>query len=297
MKHDKTYFILPTTIYKPDDLIQLGQVITDPRKPFERLTKPLPFDGILKPRISQDYEWSATDTKTGGSSVDIFTHFVNMIRAGILSAQYQHEVQTWEKAFLETQFLEISEDPTYVERTAKVETVEEWLKEHRHLGKTLYMITGLKIVKNPGKIAYDDSDTLSLAANLKATIGPKGILQAGGEASKQRSNGVTFEAKPEASFLFAYRLRKLRVTWRNKFKLGDYKKGGDLYSVGDRGVKIQMNRDDEDEYSAFEIDSVAYEQEDFGQLLPAKDKKFEAVDEEDSCSCLIIQVAAKKIDG
>lgn len=297
MDHSKTYFILPTTVYKPDDYIQLGQVITDPRKPFERLVKPLPLEGALKPRTSPALEWSATNAKTGESSTGVFAHVVNIMTAEASGGQSQNETQTWEAALLETRFFEISEDPTYVERTAKVAAVEGWLKKHRRLGKTVYMITGLKIAKNPGKVTYDGSDASNLAVNLKATLDPEGAVEAGGEASHQRSGATTYEGKPEAAYVFAYRLRKLRVAWRNKFKLRDYKMGGNLYDAGRGEVDAEVGGGDEDDDSAFEMESVSFEQNDFGVSLPAKDKKFQAVDEDDDSACIVIRAATQNLAG
>ncbi|KAH8129105.1 hypothetical protein FP744_10000018 [Trichoderma asperellum] len=296
MDYPKTYFILPTTVYEPDDYIQLGQVIIDPRKPFERLAKPLPLEGTIRPRTSSDVEWSATNAKTGEASAGIFAHVVNMMTAEASGSQFQHEALTWQASLLETQFFEISDDPSYVERTVKVAAVEEWLKKHRRLGKTVYMITGLKIAKHPGKITYDGADTSNLAANLKATLDPEGVLQAGGAASHQKSDAMTYEATTKAAYIFAYRLRKLRVTWGSKFKLGDYKAGGDLYGTG-RKVNAKVSGDHEDDDSAFEIESISFEQGDFGTSLPAKDKKFWAVDEEDGGPCLVIQAATKTLGG
>lgn len=293
MEYSKTYFILPTTVYKPDDYIQLGQVITDPRKPFERLAKPLPLKGHLKPRISPALEWSATNVKTGEFSVGIFSHVVNIMTAEASGSQSRQEALSWQAALLETQFFEISEDPTYVERTVKITAVEEWLKKHRRFGKTVYMITGLKIAKNPGKIAYDGTDTSNLAVNLKARLDPEDAVEAGAAASNQKSESTTYEARADMAYIFAYRLRKLRVTWHNQLKLGDYKAGGNLYGAGNREGHVS----EEDEYddSAFEIERVSFEREDFGASMPRKDKKFQAVDEQDNSSCLVIQVDTKNL--
>ncbi|KAF2805710.1 uncharacterized protein BDZ99DRAFT_466646 [Mytilinidion resinicola] len=289
MKYPKTWFILPTTIYKPNDYIELGQVITDPRKPFERLAQPLPLEGVLAPRTSPSLEWSATNTKTSESSVGIFAHVVNIMTAEASGGKSQDETQTWKAALLETRFFEISEDPTYVDRTTKVKAVEEWLKKNRRLGKTVYMIVGLKIAKNPGMVTYDGSDSSNLNLNLKATLDPNGVVEGGGEIRRDTSNAVTYEERPEAAYVFAYRLRKLRVAWHNKFALGDNKAGGDLYGLPQGKIDSEGIGKGQDDDSAFEIESVLCEELDFGESLPVKDKKFEAVDEEDDSVCLVIK--------
>ncbi|KAL5089026.1 hypothetical protein Trisim1_006168 [Trichoderma cf. simile WF8] len=295
MEYSKTYFILPTTVYKPDDYIQLGQVITDPRKPFERLAKPLPLEGPLRPRTSPILEWSATNVKTRESSVGIFSRVVSIMATEASGSQSQHEALSWEAALLETQFFEISEDPTYVERTAKVTAVEEWLKQHRRFGKTVYMITGLKIAKKPGKVTYDGADTSTLAVNLRATLDPENTIEAGGAAGNLRSEATAYEARVETAYIFAYRLRKLRVIWRNQFKIGDYKAGGNLYGTDNRRVNLGASEGDEDNDSMCEIESVSLERDDFGASLPKKDKQIRAVDEQDNSSCLVIEIDVKNL--
>lgn len=297
MNHPKTFFILPTTIYRPDDFIQLGQVITDPRKPFERLAEPLPLEGALQPRNSPTVEWSATNVRTGETSVGIFAHVVNLITAQASAGQSHNETQTWEAARLETQFFEVSADPTYIERTARATAVEEWLKQHRHLGKTVYMITGLKIAKSPGKVTFGDSDTLDVSAALKATLDPEGAIEGGGEANHHRLNATAQASRPEEAFVYAYRLRKLKVTWRHKFKLDDYMTGAELHGVGGRQDDVEEDEGDGDDPSSFVMEDVSYDNRDFGASLPAKDKKIQAVDEEDNSPCIVIPVAAMKLDG
>jgi hypothetical protein len=298
MKYPKTYFIWPTTKYVPDDLIQLGQVITDPRCPFRRLSKPLPLEGDLKPRTAPSTEWTATNTKTGESSVGVFAHAVSAIKAGISGSSSQNEAQTWEAARLETQFFELDEDhasPSYVDRTAKIPEVAQWLADNRRPGKTVYMITGLKIAKNPGKYTFDGSEASSLKADATTTVDPNQAVKLGAEASRQRSDAATTEEKPEVSFVFAYRLRKLKVTWRNNLKVDEYQTGGDLYSAGHRTATMDAVEKDVDDDASYDLEDVSAEKGDFGAGLPAKDKKLEAFDEVDGDKCLVIECRASSL--
>jgi len=288
MVHKKTYFILPTTVYKPDDYIQLGQVITNPREPWERLAKPLPLEGDLAPRTSPSLEWSATNTQTGESSVGIFAHVVHIMTAEVSAGKSGNERQTWEAALLETKYFEISEDKTYAERTAKVPAVHEWLKKNRRLGKSVYMITGLKIAKNPGKVTYDGSDASHLGADLKATVDPEDAVEVGAKANIESSNAATYEATPENAYVFAYRLRKLRVSWGKTLSVRGNVGGAELHNAGQRIAEPEADSEDEDD-SAFEMEGVALDDEDFGPSLPPKDKKFPAVDEDDNSECTVIR--------
>ena len=293
MKHPKTYFILPTTAYKPDDYIRLGQVIVDPRKPFARLAEPLPLHGALEPRILPTVDWSGTKTHTGDSSMSIFAHAVNMLTAEASTSQACNESQTWNAATLETQYFELSADTTYIERTAKQETVERWMKKHRHLGKTLYMITGLKIARNPGKATYSGSDKSGLAAKLNATLEPGQHVHTGAEVSRDLSAATSFEGIPGAAYVFAYRLRKLRVTWRRTLSLSDYAPGADLYSAGDKGLDMVSGPGLESGDDMFEMANVSIEKDDFGASLPAKDKKYRGIDEDEGATCLVVKAVCE----
>ncbi|KAH8747494.1 hypothetical protein F5883DRAFT_244342 [Diaporthe sp. PMI_573] len=294
MDQPKTYFIFRPTVYKPNDLIRLGQIITDPRKPFQRLAEPLPLKGPLKPRSAPALEWSATNTKTGEVSVGIFSHVVNMMTVEASAEKSQNETQTWDAAILETRFFEISEDPSYVEQTAKVPAVDMWLKQYRHQGKTVYMITGLKIAKHPGKVTYDSSNTSSLSANLKTTVDPQGLVDTGGHAKAGKSAKTTNEATPEVEYIFGYRLRRLKVMWR-KLELKDDLEGGELYSNQSKQFDANLDRDKQHRDSDFEIEGVSLEEDDFGATLPARDKKLQAFDEDDNRPCLVIPVATMNL--
>ncbi|KAK3940968.1 hypothetical protein QBC46DRAFT_259782, partial [Diplogelasinospora grovesii] len=167
----------------------------------------------------------------------------------------------------------INEDPTYVKWTAKVMAVEGWLKKHRRLRKTVYIIMRLKITKNLGKVTYNRSDASNLTVNLKVTFNLEEAVEAGGEASYNKLSVITYEEKLKVAYVFTYRLRKLKVVWRNKFRLGNYKMGGNLYGAARKRVDAEVGREDKDNDSAFKIESVSFKQHDFGGSLLTKDKK------------------------
>lgn len=290
MAHLKTYFILPTTVYKPDDYIQLGQVITDPRKPYDRLASPLPLTGSSAPRKSSSSNWSFTRTQTEDSSAGVFANFINILTAEASGGKSGAHTQSWKTATLETQYFEISEDPSYVERTAKVPAVEKWLKKHRHLGKTVYMIAGVKIAKLPGNVTYDSSGATNMSAKVKGVVDPKGLLEAGGEVNHQKSADAVLSETPETSYVVAYRLRRLRVSWRHGFKVSDYQEGADLHGIG-RKSATSFPPTDEDTDESWQMESISSDNNDFGASLPAKDKKIQGVDEAGGNPCLLIRAA------
>jgi hypothetical protein len=153
------------------------------------------------------------------------------------------------------------------------------------------MITGLKIARDPAKVTYDGSDAADLAANLETTLDPEQTIKAGGEASRHRSNAATYNETPKSAYVFAYRLRKLQVVWRKRFALRDYQTGGDLHGIDRGDISSDESGDDED---GVEIESYAFEQQDFGRKLPEREEKLVAVDENDNTACLVIRASPEE---
>ncbi|KLJ11514.1 hypothetical protein EMPG_13294 [Blastomyces silverae] len=297
MSHPKTYFILPTTAYAPDDLIRLGQVIVNPRIPYRRLAEPLPLEGKLIPRKAAVVEWSASKVDNHATNAGIFAHFRGLLDAEASSNKSQIEKYNWEGALLETHFIELDEDPEYVFKTAtEVPAVLQWLEKNwpNISGRMLYMITGIKTASTPGKATYDGVDKRDVAAKLKATapLHPGGGVPAklGAEAGYHNSGDIHLEGTPQDSFVFAYQLRKIHIDWRRKTRLGDHVGGADLHGEGPstriRGSPCQQNRE---EVADYEIDSATYDIDDFGASLPRRDVKVAGVDESDRQQCLMIQ--------
>ncbi len=297
MREPRAYFILRPKVCGPDACIQLGQVITDPRKPSQRLAEPLPLGGKLKPqRVA--VEWSAYDGRVGGAPAGVFAHAVKLATteagAEAESGSSWGDKENWDAAILETYFFEPSEDPTYAQRTAKIPIVDGWLKEHRGEGKTVYMITGLKIAKDPDQIAGEGSKDLHQpGASLQSVFDPEGRLGTRGNAGHGSSAQTTHEDSPSDGYIFAYRLRRLKVLWRKAQSTHD-QQGGKAHSKGSARVDGRPDRRVQDQDPDFEIEHVSLEQDDFGALLPAKDKKLPAVDEYDNTACVVVPVATKK---
>ncbi|EKG16263.1 hypothetical protein MPH_06517 [Macrophomina phaseolina MS6] len=120
------------------------------------------------------------------------------------------------------------------------------------------MITGLNIAKNSEKVTYDCFGVPNLDANLRATLRLEGYVKVGSEASHQGSAATIYEERPETTYVFAYRLRKLRVRRRNKFKLHYYRAGGNLNDVGRERVNVEGDLENKDNDSAFEMESASF---------------------------------------
>jgi hypothetical protein len=286
----KTFFVLRSLIYKPDDYIQLGQVIADPRKPYDRLAKPLPLPESLQIRKATSSNWSLTLSEVGKTDMGVFTDIVNILAAHISGSKSEAETLTRGAASLETQYFEITEDPSYVASTAKVQAVADEFKKLHNLNKTLYMVTGIKIARWSEQATQNTANATALAAKTEVVLDPDGLARAGVEVNKQESCGMDVTETPDSSYVVAYRLRRLRPTWRQRsLKVGNELNGAEMYGSGWRTTG-EGGGEMEDDLENWELESVLADDMDFGPSLPAK-YKLEAIDEDDKSRCFVIAIA------
>ncbi|KAK3352762.1 hypothetical protein B0T25DRAFT_542727 [Lasiosphaeria hispida] len=111
----KAWLILPSLIYKPDDLIQLGQIVSNPRKPQERLAKPLPLPAAPTPRKSTSKNQSLTKTESGNNALSIFAYIVHSVKAKLSGSKSRDGSLSRSAAVVETQYFEITEDPSHAD--------------------------------------------------------------------------------------------------------------------------------------------------------------------------------------
>ncbi|EDN11202.1 predicted protein [Histoplasma mississippiense (nom. inval.)] len=172
--------------YAPNDLIKLGQVIVNPRIPYQRLAEPLPLEGKLIPRKAAVAEWSVSRVNSNAANAGVFAHMLGLLTAKASAKHSQKETSKWEGTLLETSFIELDENPEYVQQTAtQVPAVSKWLREDRLFGGTVYMITGIKTAIKPGKATYAAVTERDIAAKLEATL----ALDPGTGGVRRRKSG------------------------------------------------------------------------------------------------------------
>ncbi|OHF03139.1 hypothetical protein CORC01_01523 [Colletotrichum orchidophilum] len=301
----KTYFILRSTDYKPDGLIQLGQLIEDPRTPYRRLAppiRPLPADAV---HVSLKNDWSLDKSKGAVGGIGIFAQFIAVMTAEVSTHVSSDITQSWTAAQLETAFIELGADKESDYVTSSVQkaavqkrlTREGFFKRMVLSKKVLYMITGIKIARRPGQVSYEASKTTSVTAKLGADPGTGGMVMAGVQGGVDRFSSSVESSTPDDDFVFAYRLRKVHVNFSsNKTLLKSDVSGAELHGHGAGGDGEDTSSEDESDeevpnevaVDVDELDTVLVENEDFGQSLPARDAKNDGFDEVDGGECLVI---------
>ncbi|KAL1838622.1 hypothetical protein VTJ49DRAFT_2459 [Mycothermus thermophilus] len=276
---NKTYFAIPTTIYKPDDLIQLGQVIKDPAVPFERLAPPPKLEGALSPRVSSLKEVVVTSTKTRAVSVGLFAQVLKSIHGELSAQKSSGETLTWEAAEIETRYFEPAEDEeALLAQICKHKAVRQVLKGFGGFGQSVYMRTGLKIALRPGFVRQQANKGTDVSAQLKAVVDPHGAMQVGFQADSKHSARTSVQGRATDSYVFAYQLRRIKANrLTGKTAIGAQVKGGDLYGIGggvgsgsdsDGSLGDEDDDDLEDEGCLPLQGDLSIDKEDYGSKLP-----------------------------
>ncbi|CCF34405.1 hypothetical protein CH063_06407 [Colletotrichum higginsianum] len=301
----KTYFILRSTDYKPDGLIQLGQLIEDPHTPYRRIAppiRPLPADAV---HVSLKNDWSLDKSKGAAGELGVFAQFLAVITAEASAHASNEFTQSWSAAQLETAFLELGSDKESDYVTSSVQkaavqkrlTREGFFKKMVLSKKVLYMVTGVKIARRPGQVSSGATKTTGGAVKLGADPGTGGVVTTGVQGGLDRSSSFVESSTPDDDFVFAYRLRKVHVNFSsNTSLLGNDVSGAELHGHGAGGGGSDTSSDEESDeevpeevvVDVDEIDKVLVEKEDFGDSLPARDEKNDGLDEFDSGECLVI---------
>lgn len=108
MTAQKTYFVLPNFDYPPGRLIQLGQIITSPSKPWERLSEALPVPKETV-QTSLKTDWGTEIYRAKEQRVGIWAQFAALmlgIGGDAIVAWSQKNAETFQFDELETSFFE-----------------------------------------------------------------------------------------------------------------------------------------------------------------------------------------------
>ncbi|PHH69617.1 hypothetical protein CDD82_7635 [Ophiocordyceps australis] len=283
MTFPKTYFTLPTTVYQPNDLIRLGQVIKDPTLPFERLAIPPELKGKLTPRCAVINDFAVTSRQSHTVSVGLMAQIVDALKGEISAARSTRKTLSWQASLLETHFFEPTEDASgLIEQLQQDKAVRQWLRKLRLPGRSAYVITGLKVAHSPGVVEYTSSHKADVEAQLKAMVDMQpsfGAQGAEAKAGQSRDTAAEVKGKPADSYIFAYQLRRIRSNFfTGKTRVGDLRRGGDLYGEDDAvhesdedendSDDCYLDSSDDDQDLSATLTNLCLDEQDFGADLP-----------------------------
>ncbi|KAK3329124.1 hypothetical protein B0H66DRAFT_596724 [Apodospora peruviana] len=277
----RTFFTIPSTAFIPDDLIQLGQVIKDPNLPFDRIAPPPAtlLTGPLAPRTASVLEFVAVNRATKALSVGLAAHAAELVSADFNAVKSHSETVSWDAAALETQYFVPSEAPNQLlgglQQTA---AVRQWLKKMRFRpqARAAYLVTGVKIARQPGTISCRADDVKGIDAQVQAVVDPWGLVQAGVHGGVGSAAGTESKGKPTDSYVFAYQLHEIKVSaLTGKAALGDLlgsKNVNAMYGEQNRGADSDEDSDEDssegEDDSPQDVANLAVAGGDFGSELP-----------------------------
>ncbi|CAI6336117.1 unnamed protein product [Periconia digitata] len=233
----KTYFALSSFDYPPDNSIQLGQIITNPSKPWEKIAERLP---VAKYQIqtSSKTDWGTEVYREHEQRIGIWAQFAAMILGvggDAIVAWSRKNSEVFQFDELETTFFEPEAD--YVERSVigkEREAVADWIKMNPR--KSVYMITGLKIARGASHLrARARGIDFDLKPAIEATPFIGVPLSGGPLVGAGREKGESTWFSGSSDFVFAYRLRRIIIKRQTVAKSNDYVKGATV--AHDEGPK------------------------------------------------------------
>ncbi|OKO90671.1 hypothetical protein PENSUB_13388 [Penicillium subrubescens] len=93
------------------------------------------------------------------------------------------------------------------------------------------MVTGITIAMQPGQTTYGSSRGVGALGEFGADPGIE-ATELGAKGTFDLSTSASEASEPAEDFGFAYRLRKIHISWRNKIRLRGDVTGADLHGVG-----------------------------------------------------------------
>lgn len=263
MKNAKAYFCMPSEDYAPDKLIKLGQTISQLGTPWMKLSDPAEPRPEIQFAHKDSWQFEHSTTKSG--SVGLFASFAAIISGiGVDASGNIADENGFKYKFdrLETQFIE--PDAAYARAAVEVPAVKKFLEEHKYTGKSIYMITGVKIARGA---SVKKNETQGIGGELSATFdgtAAAGIpVQAGPKFSLDRKTEVVETFNGSSDFVFAYSLRKISVRWSGQVRTKQIA-GGDLHGYDEDGMG---DSSEEEELELGDIESTEVHSRDFGANL------------------------------
>jgi hypothetical protein len=233
----KTYFLAPNFDFPPppSGLIDLGSIITDPKKPDRSLNKGelvlIPAHAIF---TTTKTDWTASRSQLHAVDGGIWTSFLQTIiglSAEVDVSRSKGKDEVYRCKVLETQYFQ--PDDAYILANLQNPRVQGYVKTGWPVKKSVYMITGLKIARGvSAETEVSEEYGVGGKVGVDATAFTGGVPVSGGPKGKwssKSSEGIGFGGSED--FVFAFRLIKIKPKKEGCFEEGDYNKAA-LYDLG-----------------------------------------------------------------
>ncbi|KAF2463703.1 uncharacterized protein BDR25DRAFT_205558, partial [Lindgomyces ingoldianus] len=206
-----TYFLTPPRPYPPSGPIRLGGIIPSPTLPDEPLHIPsVPESHEIS--SFNEKNWSGSHVRTSSSRFGIWTSFLQMILSvgGDISVTSKSEInEAWSVDNMCTMSFVPSQ--AFIEKSVQAEQVRHYIIENRWREK-IYMITGVMIAS--GATTFRESleeRGLFISVGVDATAWTGVPISLGPEAKWKKNEVVGRRSEQQDDFVFAFRVREIRV--------------------------------------------------------------------------------------
>jgi hypothetical protein len=282
----KTYFRMPNFDYPPNGLVQLGQIITSPRDPYQRLAKPLPIpDQAIQTNTFTDYHEVIERVRKG--NLGVWVQFLaSMLGVGgdataRWATKNSHILQFRE---LEANCFE-PENDYLQESVLSSETIQTHIKKTP--GKSLYMVTGVKIARGARSVLQEKQ---ARGVNARFGVDATGFTGVPAQGGPQFKVEATHHEKVQfggsKDFVFAYRLLRIIPKPHGVIKKKRFEAGATTLTNDDAYIEDADQAEDgelESEGQVVELTTVELDRSDYGSTpdtLPFKVDTQDAVEDE-----------------
>ena len=228
--------MLYDTSFPPDTAIRLGQLITDPRNPTEKLADgPLtigPLGTVVDSGTKRDYVFRKQRGREFG--IGFSAAVLSLLPFGLEGDKERKTTHHFTiKTVEESMFLPSRE---YVQKSVLQAQVLDYLAQRRYR-KSLYMIVGIRVGCD-AEVVHERKLGNSGKLNLAAPGALTGIPVDFGAQVKGKSTDDYYERKRiPSSFVFAYRLREIRYYKKtNSIRDAEFIKGAELHDLHAKSV-------------------------------------------------------------
>ena len=214
---------MPDFDHPPNGLVELGQIITSPKIPSRRLGIPLPIQNIQTNKKT-NYQECITRARRG--ELGLWLQFLASI-AGVgpdIAVKWAREnSDVLEFRELEASFFEPEND--YIQRSvAASKEIKEHLKKTP--GKSLYIITGVKVARGAKRIVHANrSGGIEASIALDATPFIGAPIQLGPRFEFENARHEKFRFEGSSDFIFAYRLSRIIPKPHGTFETKKHERG------------------------------------------------------------------------
>jgi hypothetical protein len=226
----KNYFLAPGTDYPPNTVLSLGNIVISPKRAVPALASAPAPTSFLPQIISSKTDFIWTRDYTSSISLGVWTKFVQFLDLGVSTDNSHTRQEIYSFAQMDT--TEFFPDADYVRDALAAPAVKRYLERQR-FRKSVYMVVGIKSVTGTTVRTIRSSDrgaSLSAGVDLGLRGGPP--VAPGGEVQGRLENGEEIAFSHDKEFVFAFRVRKVRIRRSGSVVQDDYNRHS-LFGVDD----------------------------------------------------------------